>query len=69
MLREDPASLEQYSLIVAVDLDPTTTLALADFAWEKQIDFIKVKSCGFYGVFRVQVREITSRYLPFATVG
>ena len=54
------ASLAEYTLIIAVDVQPSHALQLANVAWEYSIPFIKVKSCGFYGSLRVQLRELAS---------
>lgn len=55
-----PETLAQYSLIIAVDVNPNLLLPLADVAWEHSIPLIKVRSCGFYGSLRSQIKELTS---------
>ncbi|KAK4700961.1 hypothetical protein P7C70_g5278, partial [Phenoliferia sp. Uapishka_3] len=59
VLSTSPNSLAQYSLIIAVDVNPSLLLPLADVAWEHSIPLIKVRSCGFYGSLRTQIRELT----------
>jgi amyloid beta precursor protein binding protein 1 len=63
VLAKDPASLAAYSLIIAVDVNPNSILQLADIAWDNEIPFIKARSCGFYGLLRVQVKELTRKFI------
>ncbi|KAM0750517.1 NEDD8-activating enzyme E1 regulatory subunit [Meredithblackwellia eburnea MCA 4105] len=58
VLSKSPADLAQFSLIIAVDVDPNNILQLADIAWDNSIPLIKVRSCGFYGSLRTQIREL-----------
>lgn len=62
VLAEAPASIAEYSLIIAVDVDPSQLLQLSTIAWDRSIPFIASKSCGFYGSLRVQVKEMASMY-------
>lgn len=54
-------ALATYSLIIAVDCDPSQLINLSDLAWDQQIPLIKVHSCGFYGAIRVQINELPSK--------
>ncbi|ORY88225.1 NEDD8-activating enzyme E1 regulatory subunit [Leucosporidium creatinivorum] len=58
VLLTSPEQLASYSLIIAVNVDPTHLLPLSDIAWNNQIPFLKVRTVGFYGSLRVQVNEI-----------
>jgi len=60
VLSTSPDQLASYSLIIAVNVDPTHLLPLSDIAWNNQIPFLKVRTVGFYGSLRVQVNEIAS---------
>ena len=60
VLEQTPETLAQYSLIIAVDVNPNYLPRLSDVAWEHGIPLIKVRSCGFYGSLRTQIRELTS---------
>ncbi|KAL8280567.1 hypothetical protein RQP46_006890 [Phenoliferia psychrophenolica] len=59
VLEQSPETLAQYSLIIAVDVNPTLLPKLADVAWDHAIPLIKVRSCGFYGSLRTQIKELT----------
>ncbi|KDE08124.1 hypothetical protein MVLG_01605 [Microbotryum lychnidis-dioicae p1A1 Lamole] len=58
VLSTSPEALEKYSLIIAVDVNPTDLLQLSDLAWKYHIPLIKVRSCGFYGSLTTQINEL-----------
>lgn len=67
VLSTSPEQLATYSLIIAVNVEPTHLLPLSDIAWNNQIPFLKVRTVGFYGYLRVQVNEIASEFEVFFT--
>ncbi len=60
VVSDSAETLAEFSLIIAVDVDPNHLLTLSDLAWEHEIPLIKVKSCGFFGSVRTQLNELAS---------
>ncbi|KAK4052714.1 hypothetical protein OIV83_002001 [Microbotryomycetes sp. JL201] len=56
-LASSPEKVLAYTLIIAVDAEPTSLLKISDTAWQHDIPVIKVRSCGFYGSLRTQIGE------------
>lgn len=51
---------EKFSIVIATDLDETTSLTLSKILWDLDVPLILVRSVGFIGSLRIIMPELTS---------
>ena len=56
LVAEEPAFFDAFTLVVATQLDPAALEALAALCWEKGLPLVAVRTLGYLGHLRVQVR-------------
>ncbi|KAJ3181110.1 NEDD8-activating enzyme E1 regulatory subunit [Gaertneriomyces sp. JEL0708] len=57
LLKNNPSFFVQFTLVIATQLAQPDLLALGEYCWAKNIPFIAVRLCGFWGLSRSVVRE------------